>query len=56
MGYIKEPAGVDLYIKSKPLTKDEEKAISEFIKADKLKRSKVTYKRVKNPTKKIAVA
>jgi hypothetical protein len=31
MGYIKEPDGVDFEINSRPLTKEEEIAISEFI-------------------------
>jgi len=37
MGYIREPEGVDFLIKSRPLTIEEEKAISEFIKLDKAK-------------------
>ena len=40
MGHIKEPDGVDFLIKSRPLTKDEEIAISEFIRAYKAKHSK----------------
>ena len=32
MGHIKEPKGVDFIIKSEPLTKKEQTAISEFIK------------------------
>lgn len=39
MGLIKEPLDVDFVVESRPLTKEEEKAISEFIKADKEKRS-----------------
>ena len=35
MGYIKEPEGVDFVINGKPLTEKQKKAISEFIKADK---------------------
>lgn len=38
MGLIKEPLDVDFVVESRPLTKEEEKAISEFIKADKEKR------------------
>ena len=38
MGLIKEPLDVDFVVESRPLTKAEEKAISEFIKADKEKR------------------
>jgi len=37
MGHIKEPAGVDFVINSRPLTKTEEMAISEYIKAYKAK-------------------
>ena len=35
MGYIKEPKGVDFIIESKPLTDEERKAISDFIRKDK---------------------
>ena len=38
MGIIKEPLDVDFVVDPRPLTKEEEKAISEFIKADKEKR------------------
>ncbi|HEX7584064.1 MAG TPA: hypothetical protein VF373_05210 [Prolixibacteraceae bacterium] len=37
MGHIKEPAGVDLVINSRPLTKEEETAISEYIRTYKAK-------------------
>jgi hypothetical protein len=37
MGHIKEPDGVDFVIKSRPLTKDEEIAISEYIRTYKAK-------------------
>ena len=37
MGHIKEPAGVDLVINSRPLTKEEETAISEYIRVYKEK-------------------
>ena len=40
MGHIKEPKGVDFVINSRPLTKDEEKAISEYIRDYKEKRLK----------------
>ncbi|MEP7198004.1 MAG: hypothetical protein ABI851_15910 [Saprospiraceae bacterium] len=40
MGHIKEPPGVDFVIKSRPLTKDEEIGISEYIRAYKIKHSK----------------
>lgn len=52
MGHIKEPAGVDFIIQSKPLTDEERTAISEFIdnyKAkQKVKRSRRTTKRTKS--------
>jgi hypothetical protein len=35
---IKEPLNIDLIVDPKPLTKTEEKLISEFIKADKKRR------------------
>ena len=40
MGHIKEPDGVDFVIKSRPLTKAEEIAISDYIKAEKAKKSR----------------
>ncbi len=40
MGHIKEPEGVDFEINSRELTKEEESAISEFIKSYKARRSK----------------
>jgi hypothetical protein len=40
MGHIKEPEGVDFVIKSRPLTKKEEVAISEYIRAYKAKSSR----------------
>lgn len=39
MGHIKEPDGVDLVIKSRPLTMEEELAISNYIRAYKAKHS-----------------
>ena len=39
MGHIKEPKGVDFIINSRPLTKDEEIAISNYIRAYKAKHS-----------------
>lgn len=38
MGLIKEPLDVDFVVDPRPLTKAEEKAISDFIHADKEKR------------------
>lgn len=37
MGHIKEPKGVDFIIESKPLTEEERKKISKFIRKDKAK-------------------
>ncbi len=39
MGLIREPLDVDFVVDPRPLTKKEELAISEFIKADKAKRA-----------------
>ena len=39
MGLVKEPLEIDFYVDPTPLTKEEEKSISDFIQADKLKRS-----------------
>lgn len=50
MGYIKEPDGVDFVIKSKPLTKKQKKEISEFIKADKERLSKLVNRKTKTQT------
>lgn len=38
MGIVKEPLDVDFVVDPRPLTKEEEQAISKFIKADKEKR------------------
>lgn len=40
MGLIREPLDVDFYVNPRPMTKEDEKAISDYIKADKAKRSK----------------
>jgi hypothetical protein len=47
MGLIKEPLDVDFVVDPRPLTKKEQLAISEFIKADKAKRALLE----KRPTK-----
>ena len=39
MGHINEPKGIDFIIESKPLTDEDRKAISDFIKKDKNKLS-----------------
>jgi len=49
MGHIKDPAGIDFVINSRALTKDEEMAISEYIRAYKAKHA---HKQL--PTKKTA--
>ena len=46
MGLIREPLEVDFVVDPRSLTKEEELAISEFIKADKAKR-KLKEKRAK---------
>lgn len=52
MGHIKEPAGVDFVIQSKPLTDEERTAISEFIRnykaKQKVKRSRRAITRAKS--------
>ena len=40
MGLIKEPLNVDFVVDPRPLTEKERKMISDFIKADKLKKVK----------------
>jgi hypothetical protein len=56
MGIIREPKGVDFIIQSPPLTLEEQKEISEFIKQRKLQRlieQKATHsKSAKTPRKK----
>ena len=45
MGLIKEPVDIDFVVDPRPLSKAEEKAISDFIRADKEKRKlKELYK------------
>lgn len=44
MGYIKEPEGIDFIIQSKPLTKKQEKELSEFIAKRKLEIKKQAKK------------
>ena len=54
MGHIKEPDGIDLVIKSRPLTNEEELEISDFIRAYKAKHSpeKVPSKRTTSALRK----
>jgi hypothetical protein len=58
MGLIREPLDVDFYVDPKPLTEKDKKMISDFIKADKLKRKsfKTTKKRSYNHHVKISTA
>ncbi|MEJ7682640.1 MAG: hypothetical protein WKG06_33240 [Segetibacter sp.] len=42
MKLIKEPLEVDFYVDPRPMTKEDLKSISDYIKADKLKRAKKT--------------
>jgi hypothetical protein len=57
MGHIKEPKGVDFVINGEPLTKEEDIAISNYIKSYKAKHSskpttvKKTVRRLKNRKK-----
>jgi hypothetical protein len=44
MGFIKEPEGIDFVIKSKPLTKQQEIELSEFIAKRKLEIKKKSKK------------
>ena len=55
MGHIKEPDGVDLVIKSRPLTADEELAIRNYIRAYKATHSikKNQPKRATRKTRKV---
>lgn len=54
MGIIREPKGVDFIIQSPPLTEEERKEISEFIKKRKLERlaEKESLKKKKATTRK----
>ena len=56
MGYIKEPEGIDFVVESRPLTKEEEIAISNYIRAYKAKHSpkKVQSKRASSKVRKVA--
>ena len=55
MGHIKEPKGVDFIIQSRPLTKEEELAISEYILNYKLKNNTLSNKRSQTSKKKKAL-
>lgn len=44
MGIIREPLDVDFVVDPRPLTKEEQAAVSVFIKADKAKKAKLLQK------------
>lgn len=50
MGIIKESLDVDFIVDPRPLTIEEKLAISEFIKADKMKRA-INSKKLRKPNK-----
>ncbi len=52
MGLIKEPLDVDFYVDPRPMTKEDQKAISDFIKADKLKHAKRNKRKISSDKKK----
>ena len=53
MGLIKEPLDIDFIVDSRPLTKQEQLMISEYIKADKAKRNLLKKRQPKKrPSKK----
>lgn len=52
MGLIKEPLEVDFFVDPKPLTKNEIQLISDYIKADKLKRRKIRNTKSKSTSTK----
>jgi hypothetical protein len=54
MGLIREPLDVDFVVDPRPLTKTEEKALSEFIKASKKKNEKRLARKSKSTSKKRA--
>jgi hypothetical protein len=41
MGLIREPLDVDFYVDPRPLTKEEQKMISDYIKVDNKKRKQI---------------
>ena len=56
MGYIKEPEGVDFVINGKPLTEEQKKEISAFIKADKILISEIKNPKTKSTKRQKAIA
>lgn len=55
MGLIKEPLDIDFVVDPRPLTEKERKMISDFIKADKLKRAKTLDRLKKNQKRRTKV-
>ena len=51
MRHIKEPLDIDFTVDPRPLTEEEQKAISNYIQAEKAKNKAKTNKEVLNPTK-----
>lgn len=51
MGLIREPLDVDFTVDSRPLTEEEQKAISSYIQAQKAKIKLKVKKEVLSPTK-----
>ena len=47
MGLRREPLDVDFVVDPRPLTAEDKKAISDFLKADKLKRTKAKARSLK---------
>jgi hypothetical protein len=55
MGLIKEPLDVDFIVDSRPLSKDDALAISQYIEADKVKRAQLLkQKQIEKTSKKAA--
>lgn len=51
MGLIKEPLDIDFTVDPRPLTEEEQKAISNYIQAEKGKNKTKVKKEVPSPTK-----
>jgi hypothetical protein len=58
MGLIKEPLAIDFIVDPRPLTEKERKMISDFIKADKIKRARTIdqFKKSKKRRTKVRVS
>jgi len=51
MGLIKDPLDINLTVDPRPLTEEEQKAISNYIQAEKVKNKAKVKKEVPSPTK-----